>query len=91
MCVLTLEIEDQENWHGKALGDKGKTAIKELKDLMSNSGFNGLGPQPVTANAPAVEIGEIKLSEPPSYTLEQKVRKLPCLHTLHGLIHRLKR
>lgn len=61
-----------ENFHGKALGDKGKAAVELLKKSMSNSGPHDLRPQPVTDTVPAVEL-DAKLSEPPNYKIGQKV------------------
>ena len=61
-----------ENFHGKALGDKGKAAVELLKKSMSNSGPHDLRPQPVTDTVPAVEL-DAKLSEPPNYKVGQKV------------------
>ena len=65
-----------ENYHGKALGDKGKAAVEKLKEGLSNVRHN-LGPQPVVDDAPDVNLspGTIKLSEPPSYKIGQKVIK----------------
>lgn len=65
-------VEDLENFHGKALGDKGKAAVELLKKSMSNSGPHDLRPQPVTDTVPAVEL-DAKLSEPPNYKIGQKV------------------
>ena len=65
-----------ENYHGKALGDEGKAAVEKLKEGLSNVRHN-LGPQPVVDDAPDVNLspGTIKLSEPPSYKIGQKVIK----------------
>ncbi|CAH3177338.1 unnamed protein product [Porites lobata] len=67
-------VEDLENYHGKALGDKGKAAVEKLKEGLSDDKHN-LGPQPVVDDAPAVDLspGTIKLSEPPSYKIGDKV------------------
>ena len=65
-------IEDEENWHGKALGDKASKAIEEIKARIQNDGPHGLKPQPVTDDAPAVCFNA-KLNEPPNYTLGQKI------------------
>lgn len=63
-----------ENYHGKALGDKGKAAVEKLKEGLSNEKHN-LGPQPVVDDALAVDLspGTIKLSELPSYKIGDKV------------------
>lgn len=65
-------IEDEENWHGKALGDKAASIIDEINSRIQNQGAHGLGPQPVVDDAPAITC-TVKLSEPPNYTLGQKI------------------
>ena len=76
MLTCFVGVEDLENYHGKALGDKGKAAVEKLKEGLSNDKHN-LGPQPVVDDAPAVDLspGTIKLSEPPSYKIGDKVIK----------------
>ena len=63
-----------ENYHGKALGEQGKAAVEKLKEGLVNDKHN-LGPQPVVDDAPPVDLspGTIKLSEPPSYKVGDKV------------------
>lgn len=65
-------IEDEENWHGKALGDKADKIIEEINARIQSQGAHGLGPQPVVDDAPSVCFNA-KLNEPPNYTLGQKV------------------
>ena len=65
-------VEDEENWHGKALGDKAASVIAEIKSRIQHKGDHGLGPQPVISDAPAITCS-VKLSEPPNYTKGQKV------------------
>ena len=74
-------VEDLENYHGKALGDKGKAAVEKLKEGLSNDKHN-LGPQPVVDDAPSVDLspGTIKLSEPPSYKIGDKVIFIKAIH-----------
>lgn len=65
-------VEDEENWHGKALGDKAASVIAEIKSRIQHKGDHGLGPQPVISDAPAITCS-VKLSEPPNYTKGQKI------------------
>jgi len=65
-------VEDLENYHGKALGDKGKAAVELLKSSLTSDGPHGLGPQPVVDDAPVVDLS-VRLSEPPSYKIGEKV------------------
>lgn len=67
-------IEDQDNWHGKALGDKANGAINGLLKTMTNQSQTTLSPQkPEKRDAPDVDISNIALSEPPNYKLGEKV------------------
>ena len=70
-CIVG--VEDQDNFHGKALGDKGKVAVELMKSSITSDGPHGLmGPQPVQDDAPAVDLS-VKLSEPPNYKMGEKV------------------
>ena len=73
--ICFVGIEDLEDYHGKALVE-GKAAVEKLKEGLVNDKHN-LGPQPVVDDAPAVDLspGTIKLSEPPSYKIGDKVIK----------------
>lgn len=71
MDFFITGVEDEENYHGKALGDKGKKAVELIKASISSS-EHSLGPQPVTDDAPAVSLA-VKLSEPPNYKIGDKV------------------
>lgn len=63
-------IEDMDNWHGKPLGDKAAQVIATLRPLADLPGPN---PEPKPYNpVPAVDLS-VKLSEPPSYKLGEKV------------------
>lgn len=68
-----VDIEDQDNWHGKALGDKADEAIQALKDTMSNEGPHGLLPRSPEKKVPKVDISNIKLSDPPTYKPKEQV------------------
>lgn len=67
-------MEDLENWHGKALGANADAAIKACTEKMANTGPHGVTPQKPEKEVAAVNIRNIKLSEPPSYKLGQSVR-----------------
>ena len=70
-----IGVEDQDNFHGKALGDKGKAAVEILKSKITTEGPHGLGPQPVDDVVAKVDLSGVKLSSPPSYTIGEKVIK----------------
>ncbi|XP_022118708.2 transketolase-like protein 2 [Pieris rapae] len=59
-------IEDQDNWHGKALGGDGEKIIKHLQSLIKNQTIT-LKPAPPVAVAPQVHIADVTLSSPPAY------------------------
>lgn len=63
-------IEDQENWHGKALGDKTADAVAHLRGLIKGS--NGLTPKPPRGKARAPSTAPARLS-PPEYKKGAKV------------------
>lgn len=69
---IFVGVEDEENFHGKALGQKGKDAVELMKASITSSEPHNLGPQPVTDDAPAVCL-DVKLSEPPNYKIGDKV------------------
>lgn len=61
-------IEDLENWHGKALGGNSDEVVKHLTTLIKNHGPLSIHPQkPLTDDAPIVDIKNIKLDTPPNY------------------------
>lgn len=66
-------IEDEMNWHGKPLAAKAEETVKAITEHMSSQGSWGLCPQPITTTVPAVDITDIKLSEPPNYKTGQQV------------------
>lgn len=65
-------IEDEMNWHGKALGAKTDEIVAHLKTLLKGKGAKPAIPEPVR-DAPDVDITNIKLSDPPNYTLGQSL------------------
>ena len=69
--TICLDIEDEENWHGKAIGAKAEEAINVINSLISDSDVPV--PQEIVNDAPEVSISGIHLSEPPSYKLGEKV------------------
>lgn len=72
MCYIA-GVEDLENFHGKALGDKGTEIIAHLEKQIVNQSHD-LRPGTVTDDAPALCKGPVKLSQPPNYKLGDKVR-----------------
>ncbi|XP_043603764.1 transketolase isoform X1 [Bombus pyrosoma] len=67
-------IEDQESWHGKPLGNKANEVIQHLTGMLKNPGPLGLHPQkPLVNDVPAVDLSNIKLSSPPNYKLGEQV------------------
>lgn len=74
--LLLTGVEDLENFHGKALGDKGVKAIEEIEKLLSSE-KDVLKPKPAVEDAPKVVTPEpVVLSEAPSYAVGQKVKEL---------------
>lgn len=67
-------IEDEDNWHGKPLGDKAAEVIKHLQSKIVNQGVK-LTPKKLcqTNGAPEVDINNVKLCAPPNYKLGDKV------------------
>ncbi|XP_044575701.1 transketolase-like protein 2 isoform X2 [Cotesia glomerata] len=67
-------IEDLDNWHGKALGNKAEEVIAHLKSLIKNAGPLTLHPQkPLVDDVPVVDITNIKLDSPPNYKKTDQV------------------
>ncbi|CAG9759352.1 unnamed protein product [Ceutorhynchus assimilis] len=68
------EIENLENWHGKALGGETDRVIEHLKKLITNPGPLQIHPhKPLKDDAPVVDISNIKLSSPPNYKLGDNI------------------
>ena len=70
---IIVGIENEMNWHGKPLSAKAEESIKVIKGQMSKQEDWGLRPQPITTKVPAVDLTNIKLSEPPNYKIGQQV------------------
>ncbi|KAL4226115.1 hypothetical protein ACF0H5_014102 [Mactra antiquata] len=66
-------VEDLMNWHGKPLGDKADSCIKEIQGQMQNQPPWNLRPQCITASVPDVNLANMKLAEPPKYSMGQQV------------------
>ncbi|QDU64560.1 Transketolase 2 [Planctomycetes bacterium Pan216] len=63
-------IEDEDNWHGKALGDKTEDAISHLKSQLSGSGQ----PSPRTPLDALSSPGPVNIAIPtPDYTKGEEV------------------
>merc|ERR1712004_4840 len=65
-------ISDHENWHGKPLGGKADEILAALETVINNRDVK-IAPKAPQSQAPAVNITNIKLDTPPSYSLGQKV------------------
>lgn len=67
-------VENEENFHGKALAGKGRDAVVKLKKTLSNDSSlkNVLEPKPIKDDVEPVELS-VKLTERPNYTLGEKV------------------
>ncbi|NP_001229589.1 transketolase [Strongylocentrotus purpuratus] len=66
------DVEDLENWHGKALGAKAEGALNAIKALISNPGPHGIVP-PASTPLAEHDLSKVCLSEPPSYKTGDKV------------------
>lgn len=66
-------IEDEDNWHGKPLGDKADMVIKHLNGLIQNKGKLQIAPPKPAADAPAVDLSNVRLATPPAYKLGEVV------------------
>jgi len=66
-------IENLMNWHGKALGDKSAGVVQHIQSLIKNPGATAPAIVGPVKDAPAVDITNIALSEPPTYKLGEKV------------------
>lgn len=77
-------VEDEENWHGKPMGAKAEAAIKAIEANISNKGPHGVCPTQPTADVAPVNITNLRLSEPPSYTLGQTVATRAAYGTALG-------
>ncbi|KRX24061.1 Transketolase [Trichinella nelsoni] len=71
------KVEDQENWHGKALGKEAAAALEAINSRIKNLDHHKLSinlpridpSKPLKAN----DFSNIKLSEPPNYKIGEKV------------------
>lgn len=67
-------VENEENFHGKALAGKGRDAVVKLKKTLSNDSSlnNVLECKPIKDDIEPVELS-VKLTELPNYALGEKV------------------
>jgi len=66
------KIEDEMNWHGKAMGAKSEEIVAHLKTQLTSEEFKPTIKAPVV-DAPVVDLTNIKLSEPPNYKKGDKL------------------
>ncbi|KRZ04297.1 Transketolase-like protein 2 [Trichinella zimbabwensis] len=71
------KVEDQENWHGKALGKEAAAALEAI-----NSRIKNLDRHKLSINLPRIDpsnplkannFSSVQLSEPPNYKIGEKV------------------
>lgn len=68
-----INIQDDDNWHGKPIGGRGDEVIQHLQSALKNpTPMDTSIPKPVE-DAPKVDIKNIKLDTPPSYKLGQEI------------------
>jgi transketolase len=80
-CVLAktlkgkgmINIEDQDNWHGKPIGSKADEVIAAIEAKIVNKGPHGLCPEAPSSSVPDASISNIKIEEPLPYKLGQSV------------------
>ena len=68
------DIENKLDWHGKPLGEKTQAALETIKSLIKNPGPHGIKPLQFVDDAPLVDLTNVRLSEPPKYSLGDQVR-----------------
>ncbi|XP_064604734.1 transketolase-like [Liolophura sinensis] len=66
-------IEDEMNWHGKALGAKAEGALAAIMENIVNKENHGITPTPPAQDAVPADIDNIQLSQPPTYDMGQMV------------------
>lgn len=75
--IILLEIEDSPSWHGKPLGNKTDEVIKAVRALIKNPSdklaAELLPIKPPTAQVPASDIHNVKLSKAPAYKLGEEI------------------
>lgn len=66
-------IEDQEGWHGKALGGKSEAALAEIKARIKNQGAHGITIPAPSDSVPTHDLSTVRLSSPPNYKKGDKI------------------
>lgn len=66
-------VEDQDNFHGKALGNKSAPAMEEIRQRIVNNGPHGINPRAPTQTVAPIPKQTVQLSEPPNYKLGSKL------------------
>lgn len=73
LCLF-LGIENEDNWHGKALGDKADKIVQTLSDSIKGSKPVTIVPEAPKGELQPVTHGKIVLSDKPEYELGKQVR-----------------
>ena len=66
-------MEDEVTMHSKNVGDKAEAAIAAIEANIVEKGGHGICPNIPSDAVADVDISNIKLSEPPTYQLGEKV------------------
>ena len=75
------EIEDADDWHGKAVGAaKSDSVLAAIKKQIANPGPHGLRPCLPADTLAEIPFGGIQLSDPPAYKVGDKVRHFSSLY-----------
>lgn len=67
------DIEDEEGWHGKALGDKTEACIEHLESLIKNKEATKLKVHPVTCNVKCPAENIISLNDDLEYKSGEEI------------------
>jgi len=86
------EIEDSDDWHGRAIGAaKSESVLDTIKRQIANSGPHGLRPCLPADTLTEIQLGGIQMSDPPAYKLGDKVCVcVPLLSCYLCRYHRLQ-
>lgn len=68
------QIEDADDWHGRALGTgKSDSVLAAIKGQLAYAGAHGLRPGMPADTLPEIPFGSVKMPDMPTYKLGEKV------------------